>query len=64
MPKVTVYAFTTDDIEADVEDRRPVKATRETISRLAGALLIEASAEEIESSMLDGGGFYRPAKNA
>jgi hypothetical protein len=62
MAKVTVYAFTAYDIESDKNDPRPVKATREKIKTLAGALLIEASAQEVDASMLDGQGFYRQPK--
>jgi hypothetical protein len=43
-------------------DPRPVKATREKIKTLAGALLIEASAQEVDASMLDGQGYYRQPK--
>lgn len=60
MANVTVYAFTAYDIETDKDDHRPVKATREKIKTLAGAVIIEASAEEIDASLLDGQGFYRP----
>jgi hypothetical protein len=56
---VTVYAFTAYDIETDKQDPRPVKATRETIERI-GAVIIEASVEEIDASLLDGQGYYRP----
>jgi hypothetical protein len=58
---VTVYAFTRYDI--GTEAHRPVKATRETIERISAAI-IEASAEEVDASLLDGLGYYRPkAKN-
>ncbi len=43
----------------DVRHRnRPFKATRATIAKLAGALIIEASAEEVDASLVDGQGFY------
>jgi hypothetical protein len=61
--RVTVYNFTAYDIESDTDDRRPVKATREKIKTLAGAVIIEASAEEVDASLLDGQGFYRPPKS-
>jgi hypothetical protein len=64
MPKqVTVYDFTAYDIESDTNDRRPVKATRKKIKTLAGAQIIEASAEEIDASLLDGQDLYRPPKS-
>ena len=56
---VTVYAFTRHDIGTDKEGHRPVKATRETIERISAAI-IEASAEEVDASLLDGLGYYRP----
>jgi hypothetical protein len=59
MPKVTVYAFMRYDIGSDRQDPRPVKALRETIRRIGGEP-IEASAEEIDESLLDGQGYYRP----
>jgi hypothetical protein len=62
MEKVTVYAFTAYDIGSDTEDPRPVKATREKIKTLSGAVIIEASAEEVDTSILDGQGFYRRPK--
>jgi hypothetical protein len=40
------------------DDHRPIKATRATIAKLAGALIIEASAEEVDASLVDGQGFY------
>jgi hypothetical protein len=58
MAKVTVYAFTAYDIGSDKNDPRP--ATREKIKTLAGAVIIDASAEEIDASLLDGQGYYRP----
>jgi len=61
---VTVYDFTAYDIQTDTNDPRPVKATREKIQTLAGAQIIEASAEEIDASLLDGQGFYRPPRRA
>jgi hypothetical protein len=62
MAKVTVYAFTAYHIGTDKDDHRAAKATRATITKLAGAVLIEASAEEVDSSLLDGQGVYRPKK--
>jgi len=59
MEKVTVYAFTAYDIGSDTDDPRPVKATREKIKTLAGAVIIEASAQEVDASLLDGQGYYR-----
>ena len=61
MEKVTVYAFTAYDIGSDTEDPRPVKATREKIKTLSGAVIIEASAEEVDTS-IDDQGFYRRPK--
>ena len=62
MVNVTVYAFTAYHIGTNENDRRPVKATRATIAKLAGALIIEASAE-VDASLVDGQGFYgRKAK--
>lgn len=60
MANVTVYAFTGYHIGADNNDRLPVKATKAAIARLTGAVVIEASAEEVDASLLDGQGFYRP----
>jgi hypothetical protein len=54
---VTVYAFTRYDI--GTEAHRPIKATRETIERISAAI-IEASAEDVDDSLLDGLGYYRP----
>ena len=63
MANVTVYAFTAYHIGTDNDDHRPIKATRGTIAKLAGALIIEASAEEVDASLIDGHGFYgRKAK--
>jgi hypothetical protein len=58
MANVTVYAFTAYHIGTDEDDRRPIKATRATIAKLGGALIIEASAEEVDASLVDGQGFY------
>jgi hypothetical protein len=60
---VTVYGFTAYEIASDTNDPRTVKATREKIKTLAGALIIEASAEEIDASLLNEQGFYRPPKS-
>jgi hypothetical protein len=61
--QITVYGFTAYDIESDTNDPRPVKATQEKIRTLPGALIIEASAEEIDASLLNEQGFYRPPKS-
>ena len=61
--KVTVYAFTAYDIGSDKQDHRPVKALRETIKRIGGEA-IEASAEEVDESLLDGQGYYRPQQGS
>jgi hypothetical protein len=50
------------DIGSDTEDPRPIKATREKIKTLSGAVIIEASPEEVDTSILDGQGFYRRPK--
>lgn len=63
MANVTVYAFTGYHIGTDKNDHPPVKATKAAIARLAGAVIIEASAEEVDASLLDGQGFYRPKAN-
>jgi len=60
MANVAVYAFTEYHIGTDKSEHLPVKATRATIARLTGAVIIEASAEEVDASLLDGQGFYRP----
>ncbi len=57
-----VYSFTRYDIGTDQQEHRPVKATRETIERISAAI-IEASAEEVDDSLLDGLGYYRPKAN-
>lgn len=60
MGTVTVYAFTAHDIRSDKEDHRRVKAMRGKINTLDGARIIEASAEEVDYSLLNGQGYYRP----
>jgi hypothetical protein len=60
MGTVTVYAFTAYDISSDKEDQRLVKAMRGKINTLDGARIIEASAEEVDTSLLNGQGYYRP----
>jgi hypothetical protein len=60
MGTVTVYAFTGYDIRPDKEDTRRVKAMRGKINTLDGARIIEASAEEVDTSLLNGQGYYRP----
>jgi hypothetical protein len=60
MGKVTVYAFTAYDISSDKDDHRRVKAMRGKINTLDGARIIEASAEEVDFSVLNGQGYYRP----
>jgi hypothetical protein len=60
MGKVTVYAFTAYVISSDKEDKRRVKAMRGKINTLDGARIIEASAEEVDFSLLNGQGYYRP----
>ena len=60
MGTVTVYAFTAHDIRSDREDHRRVKAMRGKINTLDGARIIEASAEEVDFSLLNGQGYYRP----
>jgi hypothetical protein len=60
MGTVTVYAFTAYDISSDKEDTRRVKAMRGKINTLDGARIIEASAEEVDFSVLNGQGYYRP----
>jgi hypothetical protein len=63
MGTVTVYAFTAYDISSDKEDPRLVKAMRGKINTLDGAIIIEASAEEVDGSLLNGQGYYRPKRN-
>jgi hypothetical protein len=60
MGTVTVYAFSAHDISSDKEDTRRVKAMRGKINTLDGAIIIEASAEEVDASLLNGQGYYRP----
>jgi hypothetical protein len=59
MATITVYSFKAYDIEGDTNDPRPVKATLEKIRRIH-AEEIPGTEEEIDESMLDGIGFYRP----
>ena len=42
---------------------RLVKAMRGKINTLDGAIIIEASAEEVDGSLLNGQGYYRPKRN-
>ena len=60
MANVTVYAFTGHHMGTDKSEHLPVKATRAAIARLVGAVVIEASAEEVDASLLDEPGFYTP----
>lgn len=63
MGTVTVYAFAAYDINSDKQDLRLVKAMRGKINTLDGAIIIEASAEEVDASLLNGQGYYRPKRN-
>ena len=57
---VTIYRFRKYDVTTDENKVRPLRATREAIENLKGEI-IEESAEEIDSSLLDGNGFLRDA---
>ena len=52
MSKITVYSFRTYDVQQDALLLARGKATREKIGKLGG-FIIESSAEDIESSLLN-----------
>ena len=60
MANVTVYRYKSYDVSTDKNNVRPLRATRAAIEEIRGEI-IEDSAEEIESSLLDGNGFVRDA---
>lgn len=61
MPKmVAVYSFRRYDISTDQNRGRPVKGTREAITR-ATAEIIKGTEEMVEESCLDKAGYYRPS---
>lgn len=57
MPKVTVYCFTGYNIITDKTLPSKHMATLETIKGLKGSPLME-TAKEVDTSELDGNGFY------
>jgi hypothetical protein len=58
MAHTTVYRYRWWDTSNDSNDIRPVRGTREAIERISGEI-IEESAEEVDTSLLDGNGFIR-----
>jgi len=60
MGMTTIYRFKKYNINTDENKIRPLRATREAIENLQGEI-IEESAEEIDSGLLDDNGFLRDA---
>jgi phosphatidylserine decarboxylase len=56
--KVTVYYFTEYHIVSDGKARSARPATRETIAQIDNAIVLEETAQEVETSQVDGHGFY------
>ena len=60
MARVMVYYFTQYNIVTDetVHSARP--ATLEAIGKIENAIVLEETAQEVDTSRLDGDGFYTP----
>jgi hypothetical protein len=58
MAKVTVYYFTEYNIVTDEKVRSARPATLETIAQIENAIVLEETAQEVDTSQLDGNGFY------
>ena len=58
MAKVTVYYFTEYNIVTDEKVRSTRPATLETIAQIDNAIVLEETAQEVDTSQLDGDGFY------
>ena len=58
MATVTVYYFTQYDINADEKVRSTRPATLEAIAKIEDAIVLEETAQEVDTAQLDGNGFY------
>jgi hypothetical protein len=58
MATVTVYYFTHYDINADEKVRSARPATLEAIAKIEDAIVLEETAQEVDTAQLDGNGFY------
>ena len=58
MAIVTVYYFTEYNIVTDEKVRSARPATLETIAKIDNAIVLDETAQEVDTSQVDGHGFY------
>jgi hypothetical protein len=58
MAKVMVYYFTEYNIVTDEKVRSPRPVTLETIAQIENAIVLEETAQEVDTAELDGNGFH------
>jgi hypothetical protein len=63
MATVKVYYFRQFSIQTGKTERSLRPATREAITGIRGASILEETAQEVDESELDGNGFYTRSEN-